>query len=802
MGRYLHLFETEGEFSPARGNDYIEPWVSLTVKGTGDVKSFIGEFENGLEQQFNYFGSYGDDYVNTDIIESDITAIDGENQTITVDGYAFSFENSQDNKYMYSYQGESQTTGTVERTWIEELQIGEQTQQISACTVNGTTFGMIQFDGEQYYWIEVDFATVSIGSKSFIVDHELQVNESVTITGRLELNGYTSVEPAVGVLFKYINYTNSTVEFVSENGKHVQAGDTYNNIIVKSIVEAEEGETINRINYNKTEEEIKFSTPLTFEITSGGTIYWMANGRGLVLGKTIQYKLNDGEWTPITSDTGSPSPSITVAAGDTVQFCGNNSQYGTSFQNYNTFSGSTAQFKIKGNIMSLIKGTNFGTLTTLKSDYTFNYLFGNCTGLTDASELLLPATTLARGCYINMFNDCTSLTIAPQLPATTLAVDCYNSMFYGCTSLTTAPELPATTLEGSCYSSMFSDCTSLTIAPELPATTLAANCYDNMFWGCTSLTIAPQLPATTLAISCYNYMFDGCTSLTTAPQLPATTLAVHCYYAMFSGCTSLTAAPELPATTLETECYRYMFQGCTSLTTAPSLPATTLAGSCYNNMFNDCTSLTTAPELPATILASNCYNYMFDGCTSLTTAPSLPATTLTSACYYGMFNDCTSLTTAPQLPATKLASSCYGSMFQGCTSLTTAPELPATSITQSCYNSMFYGCTSLTTAPELPATSLTRWCYENMFYGCTSLTTAPELPATSLPQQCYMNMFNGCTNLNYIKCLATDISASSCTSNWVNGVANTGIFVKAASMTYWSTGTSGIPNGWTVQDAA
>ena len=39
------------------------------------------------------------------------------------------------------------------------------------------------------------------------------------------------------------------------------------------------------------------------------------------------------------------------------------------------------------------------------------------------------------------------------------------------------------------------------------------------------------------------------------------------------------------------------------------------------------------------------------------------------------------------------------------------------------------------------------------------------------------------------------------TSNWVNGVASTGRFVKAANMKSWTTGTSGIPNGWTVQGA-
>lgn len=230
------------------------------------------------------------------------------------------------------------------------------------------------------------------------------------------------------------------------------------------------------------------------------------------------------------------------------------------------------------------------------------------------------------------------------------------------------------------------------------------------------------------------------------------------------------------------------------------LPATTLANSCYQYMFSGCTSLTTAPELPATTLAQSCYQYMFRNCTSLTTAPELPATTLVSACYAGMFFGCTSLTTAPELPATSLATNCYADMFNGCTSLTTAPSLPATTLAIACYSSMFYGCTSLTTAPVLPATTLANSCYSSMFHGCTSLTTVPELLATTLTNYCYDSMFNGCRSLNYIKCLATNISAADCLFNWVNRVASTGTFVKAASMTSWPTGASGIPSGWTVQD--
>ena len=247
-----------------------------------------------------------------------------------------------------------------------------------------------------------------------------------------------------------------------------------------------------------------------------------------------------------------------------------------------------------------------------------------------------------------------------------------------------------------------------------------------------------------------------------------------------------------------------LFSDCTTIIQVSEtfLPATTLAIRCYESMFRYCTSLTTAPELPATTLGSYCYLVMFQGCTRLTAAPSiLPATTLADGCYRYMFSSCTSLTTAPALPATTLASDCYSSMFQGCSSLTTAPELPATTLDSSCYISMFYNCTSLTVAPELPATTLASDCYRSMFYGCSGLTSAPELPATTLASDCYYYMFYGCKKLNYIKMLATNISASKCLYNWVSGVASTGTFVKNPAMTSLPTGTSGIPNGWTVLNA-
>ena len=354
--------------------------------------------------------------------------------------------------------------------------------------------------------------------------------------------------------------------------------------------------------------------PLTFNIISGGTIAWTTSDSSNT--KTIEYKLNNGSWTSITATTAGVK--ITVNTGDKIQFRGSNTSYSDYASSYSTFGGSTASFEVEGNIMSLINSTNFATATTLESGYTFNGLFNGCTGLTSAENLVLPATTLAEGCYYSMFTNCAKLTKAPkELPSDTLTQSCYAQMFWNCTSLTKAPKLPATTLAIGCYSGMFANCKSLITATELPATTLATNCYYNMFKNCTSLTTAPTLPATTLANSCYRDMFYNCTSLTTASELPATTLEYQCYNSMFQGCKSLTQAPVLPANSLANRCYYYMFAGCSSLTEAPELPATTLAQDCYNSMFDGCTSLVNAPELPATTLETGCYSYMFYGCTKL-----------------------------------------------------------------------------------------------------------------------------------------------------------------------------------------
>ena len=258
---------------------------------------------------------------------------------------------------------------------------------------------------------------------------------------------------------------------------------------------------------------------------------------------TCEYCIDDGSWIKLPPSENT----IPINKGQILSFRGNLQSSISSRVGTFTIS---KKCNLKGNIMSLLHKDDFEEQTDLVGkSYAFSELFYNCTNIVDASELILPATTLADGCYSEMFDGCTSLVTAPALPAITLDDDCYSDMFRGCTSLTQAPELPATTLADGCYSEMFYGCTSLVSAPELPATTLADRGYYNMFNGCTSLTTAPALPATTLAAICYYRMFTYCESLTQAPELPATTLADRCYYEMFNGCTKLNYIKALFTTT-------------------------------------------------------------------------------------------------------------------------------------------------------------------------------------------------------------------------------------------------------------
>ena len=169
--------------------------------------------------------------------------------------------------------------------------------------------------------------------------------------------------------------------------------------------------------------------------------------------------------------------------------------------------------------------------------------------------------------------------------------------------------------------------------------------------------------------------------------------------------------------------------------------------------------------------------------------------------YYKLFYNCTAIKSISEtfLPAMALSNYCYGYMFYGCSNLTNAPNLPSQTLVGSCYYYMYRGCTSLTNPGILSATTLATYCCYGMYYGCTSLTIAPVLLAETMVSYCYYYMFSNCSNLNFIKTYAINKTGYYQMYYWMNGVSASGTFYKHPDATWGDTGTSGVPNGWTLK---
>lgn len=307
-------------------------------------------------------------------------------------------------------------------------------------------------------------------------------------------------------------------------------GESYIEPFVSYTVEKDE------VDYNP--EHAKF-IPLTFKIISAGNIVWqLNNAQGTA--KTIEYKKNNSEWTSITSTT--EGVNIPVVKNDIVQFRGDNTAYCDNESKCNTFSTSTCQFIVYGNIMSLISSTNFGQLKRLSTGHTFRKLFYNCSGLVGAENLILPATNISASCYAYMFY-ATNITITPKLPAPRVESNCYEGMFKNCINLTTISDFSATGTTSVSYSGcryMFKGCTNLVNIQNMTLNASLNWAFGSMFEGCISLIDASPITLTDCSDYSYSNMFKDCTSLTTSPTIAAIdTISANCCYLMFDGCTNL-----------------------------------------------------------------------------------------------------------------------------------------------------------------------------------------------------------------------------------------------------------------------
>lgn len=477
------------------------------------------------------------------------------------------------------------------------------------------------------------------------------------------------------------------------------------------------------------------------------------------------------------------------------------------------------------------------------SEGCYKSMFENCNNL--LNRPYIGSSNTATNCYKCMFKGCSSLTSLAYLSLDEAAAEsCCESMYEGCTSLSDV-YLYINICGTKSFKRMFAGCTHIS-QPNMQISTFATECCASMFENCTSLQRLLNFKITNVATQCFENMFAGCTNLTEPPVIkvktfPSTTDA-RCCAGMFSGCSSLSAIycyaednitgnsnnfdgwvngvassgifyKPLNVNTWPTgnsgiptnwstksvdaiEYFNIVSLSDNNVITIKRYAYGRYTGAYAINSIDTWRSLAMSRNEIRTITLNNGDRLYIRG-------DYTPGLTITASDTFKVRGNILSLAHNLFIIHNTTTSYSYAQLFDGASTLVDASNLILPSnVIGNCYEYMFAGCSSLITPPQLPATTLAAACYKYMFYSCTALTNAPELPATTLANECYRNMFNGCSSLTYIKCLATDISATNCTTNWVASVSPTGTFIKDSNMSSWTTGISGIPSGWTVQDAS
>ena len=206
----------------------------------------------------------------------------------------------------------------------------------------------------------------------------------------------------------------------------------------------------------------------------------------------LSYSLDDGEtWT--TSTISGTVTFGTINTGQKIIFKGNNANLSSTWDKYNYFN-ATKQFKVYGNIMSLLNGENFVTNSEFQNNTSCQFAgIFRTTYIVDASNLILPALTLYTGSYNGTFRGATNLVYGPKLlPALDVPTDGYSSMFEGCVKLVEGPEILATSISGTatlnrmfCMSRNSKVTAAMTKSPILRITNPQTqnNTYQQLFCG-------------------------------------------------------------------------------------------------------------------------------------------------------------------------------------------------------------------------------------------------------------------------------------------------------------------------------
>ena len=232
-------------------------------------------------------------------------------------------------------------------------------------------------------------------------------------------------------------------------------------------------------------------------LADSNTITAVKSGSGK--SPVIYYSLDDGEtWNNLTLSSGTITFG-TINTGDKIIFKSTISNWATAYNQYNRFNGSK-NFKVYGNAMSLLNGDDFINNSEFTTGSSFNLcgLFYRTTTIIDASNLILPATTLYESSYNGTFRECSNLVNGPKLlPALDVPKDGYSSMFEACTKLVEGPEILATSVSGDaalknmfCMNRNSKVTAAMTKSPILRITNPSSygNVYQQLFCGNGNIT--------------------------------------------------------------------------------------------------------------------------------------------------------------------------------------------------------------------------------------------------------------------------------------------------------------------------
>ncbi len=201
----------------------------------------------------------------------------------------------------------------------------------------------------------------------------------------------------------------------------------------------------------------------------------------------LEYSFNRVNWTRINDN-----PYIYIPA-DSYVYLRNTS--GTFSNQHGSVIAPNKNISIGGDIRTLLNYTDVdGVLTIPQYGFSNLFAFQENSTLTDISNLSFGGiTTVGDYGMSNMFDDCSSLTSAPDMSSITSVGDYgMKNMFIRCTSLTVAPDMSSLTSVGEYgIAYMFDSCYSLTTGSDLSSlTSVGEYGLVQLYNNCNNLTSA------------------------------------------------------------------------------------------------------------------------------------------------------------------------------------------------------------------------------------------------------------------------------------------------------------------------